>query len=87
MAHSDYYLVATATITDDHPLAEPVVVATITGDHKILGPTNPVKILTGIAGRLGIVDFEIRHGDPRSVPGYQPQLPLKGGIHVLKRKR
>ena len=87
MATSDYYLIAHGMIVDDQPLAEPRVIATITGDHKLLGPVNPHKILTGIAGRLGVVDFEIVHGDPRHVPGYQPPLPLQGGLYVSRSRK
>lgn len=78
------YLVAHNSIREDAPLPAPVVVATITCDPRFIGSINPHKALTGLAGRMGLVDFEIVNAEALDLPGHQLGLPFPP---VATRKR
>ncbi len=75
MSKHTLYLVAHESVVSG-PLEHPIVAATITTDPDIVGTTDVHKMLTGIAGRLGLCGFEITAGDPTWVPGHQFNLPL-----------
>ena len=61
---------------DDKPLVAPVVVATLTADKRFLGHLTPYKQLEVLAGKMGLVDFEIVSSDSAALPGFQMSLPF-----------
>jgi len=61
---------------DDTPLVSPAVVATLTTDKRFLGALGPYKQLEVLAGKMGLVDFEIISADSAALPGFQLSLPF-----------
>lgn len=57
-------------------MLESVVVATITTDKRLLGKLKPEKILTQLAHKMGLLDFEVTASDARDLPGHQLGLPF-----------
>lgn len=66
-------------------LPEPVVAASITTDHAIIKGLDPAKILSDIAGKLGLTNYEITDGREQHVPGHQLNLHLQA--QPTRRKR
>lgn len=75
-----YYLIAHSVPLprdpDTTPLPEAKVVASITVDPMFLGNLNPHKTLTELAGKMGLVDFEITSAEAQDRPGHQLGLPF-----------
>lgn len=70
------YLIAHALPLDDTPQPSPVVVASITADPAYIGSLNPEAQLRVLAGKMGLLDFEIVRSDAQEQPGYQFELPF-----------
>lgn len=69
------YLVASESLFSE-PGQAPGVVATITTDKAVLRGMSPHHVLSTIAHRLGVTEFDIVTGDQINVPGQQLPLPL-----------
>lgn len=72
-----FCLVAHALPLDTDPLPEALVVATIIADARVTKNLDPHKLLKGLAGKLGLLDYEITSAHAQALPGYQLHLPLK----------
>lgn len=75
------YLIASESLFSE-PGQPPGVVATITTDKAVLRGMSPHFVLSTIAHRLGLVQFEIVTGEHINLPGEQLPLPLP----VVKRR-
>lgn len=70
------YLVAYTLPLETQRQPVPVVIASVSTDKSIIGNLNASKHLQALAGKLGIFDFEIHHGDPQGMPGEQFHIPF-----------
>lgn len=72
------YLIAHQSITAG-VLPRPIVVASLTDDPALTTGMDLHKAMVGMAGRLGLTQFEVVHGDAAYTPGQQLHLPLTQG--------
>lgn len=70
------YLIAHRHPVYGDPLPQPVVVAAITCDPRFIGRINPVKELATLAGKMGVLDFEVSTSEAQDRPGHQLGLPF-----------
>lgn len=76
MSKWNMYLMSHNSLREDAPLPAPAVVVAITCDPRLIGSVNPEKVLQGLAGRFGLVDFEIVSAEALDLPGRQLGLPF-----------
>ena len=86
MPFMNYYLIAHNLPLGGEPMDEPLVVATMTTDPRVCGRINPHKELERLAGKLGLVDFEITTADARDLPGAQLGLPFPARLRSVKQE-
>lgn len=77
------YLIANTRPLDTDRLPTPQVVASITLAPEFLGTLNADALLRGIAGKMGLFDFDIIHADAQGRPGEQLRIPFP----TTRRKR
>lgn len=71
-----YYLIAQRAPREDAPLPTPAVVASITIDPRFVGGLNPHRELHVLAGKMGLIDFEVSTAEAQDLPGHQLGLPF-----------
>ena len=71
-----FCLIAHALPLDTDPLPEPMVVATIIADARVTKNLDPHHLLKNLAGKLGLLDYEITSAHAQPLPGHQLHLPL-----------
>lgn len=76
MSKWNMYLMSHNSLREDAPLPHPAVVVAITCDPRLIGNVDPRKVLVGLAGRFGLVDFEIVSAEALDLPGRQLGLPF-----------
>lgn len=81
----NYYLIARNLPLGGEPMDEPLVVATMTTDPRVCGRINPHKEMERLAGKLGLIDFEITTADARDLPGFQLGLPFPPRLRLTPR--
>lgn len=70
------YLVANTLPLENVPLPAPVLIASITTDDRFLTGLDAERIMRGLAGKLGLFDVTVYHGDAQGRPGEQMLIPF-----------
>lgn len=70
------FLIAHALPLEQDRAPQSIIVASVTLDPAYTRGVNCDKLLRGIAGRLGLFDFEVVVSDAQQRPGEQMSLPF-----------